>query len=200
TQNFLNIYILLPIIIVLFGVLLYCMSYIMKVIYRVKLKINKAITTVVSNKRILVIALTNAFFSIILFGIISYVFKVNTISYCMIYLAILNIISTDQFMSKHSKKINKLYYNLVSLENKIKDYSNLDDKNIEYYNLWGKYLVFAIAFMLNKKVILDISKNVKNMDCLNAIYNIYNDDLLLNIYSLEYFSKQYYFKNRDSIT
>ena len=54
------------------------------------------------------------------------------------------------------------YYKLKELENFIKDFSNLDDKEIKNVELWEEYLLYATAFGIPEKITNSIPQNLIN--------------------------------------
>ncbi|MEG1142619.1 MAG: hypothetical protein RSE41_09290, partial [Clostridia bacterium] len=89
----------------------------------------------------------------------------------------INIISTDEIMSKHKKSVVKLYCQLNTLKDKIKDSSFFEEND----HLLQNYLIFAIVFMLNKKNILNLSKKIGKNEYLNIISNLYNNNEIFKI-------------------
>ncbi len=79
------------------------------------------------------------------------------------------IISTDNYMIKHGNNILNDYYNLKRIENKIKEYSLMSEKNIEYIKIWDKYFVYSIALGIPLEVKKETDIIYSNMD--NIILN-----------------------------
>lgn len=69
------------------------------------------------------------------------------------------------------------YYKLKELENFIKDFSNLDDKEIKNVELWEKYLLYATAFGIPKKITNSIPENLINFKLIFENLNIILKDL-----------------------
>ena len=69
-------------------------------------------------------------------------------------------------MLKNDTKVLQDYYSLKALEDKIQNYSLLEEKNIEHIKIWNQYLTYAISFGIPEKITKQIKK-------------IYPDDVLL---------------------
>ena len=61
------------------------------------------------------------------------------------------IISTDDYMLKHDRKILNDYYNLTRLEERVRN-TLMKDENIEYIKLWEMYYPYSVAFGIPKPV------------------------------------------------
>ena len=72
------------------------------------------------------------------------------------------IIFTDDYMLKHQPIILNDYYNLKRIENKIEEYSLMDDKNIEYVELWDKYYAYSVALGIPKPLDKEIDVSYEN--------------------------------------
>ena len=82
-------------------------------------------------------------------------------------------------------------YWIGTLKKKIEDYTLLKDKNIEYVQLWEKYLCYAVSFGISNKII-------------NCIDGLNIDDDLEKLVSSEFMSSYldtnyYYFYNNASL-
>lgn len=78
------------------------------------------------------------------------------------------ILLTDNLMLKHDPSMLEDYNKLNFFKNKIKNYSIMEDKDIEQVVLWGKYLGYAVSFGIADKL-------------LNKIKNLNLDDDLINL-------------------
>lgn len=185
-----SIEVIVGIIILFMGTLLYFISIVMRGTFNVRNKIYSFLSNF-SDKKIVLITITNIMLSGILFLVIGIFLKSNVILEFALFLIIVNIISTDQIMAKHKKSVMKLYCQLNTLKDKIKNYSLLKEKNIEHYNLWENYLIFAIVFNLNKEIVLDITKHIKKTEYTNIMINVYNNDDFKTVNALEYMAKEY---------
>ena len=93
------------------------------------------------------------------------------------------ILLTDNLMLKNNPSMLEDYNRLNLLKNKIKNYSMMEDRDIEQVVLWGKYLAYAVSFGIADKL-------------LSRIKGLHLDDDLLNMaYEMEKFiiSDYYYF-------
>lgn len=159
-------------------VILYSLAIILKIRIYIKMKINRLVC-VITNKRLLILIIANIIINLFLFGILTYVLKINLVVEFLLYTIILNIISTDNVMAKHSRKVIKLYYELQMIKQKIVDYSLIKEKNIVDYHLWETYLIYSIAFMLNKKMIDNILGKSSDETYTTFINNIYTNEELI---------------------
>ena len=89
------------------------------------------------------------------------------------------IIHTDDYMLRHNKEILNDYYNLKEIEEKIKKYSLIEEKNIEYIELWNKYYTYSVALgitlEINKESIINYnldSRLIINKCDMQIIYYI----------------------------
>lgn len=62
------------------------------------------------------------------------------------------IVLTDKKMLNNSPLAIEDYSKLNSLKNKIDEYSLIEEKDLEYIVLWGKYLAYAVSFGNAKKI------------------------------------------------
>lgn len=74
---------------------------------------------------------------------------------------------TDGLMLKNNKRMIEYYSQLHVLKKKVQD-TLLNDKDIEYIELWDRYLTYAISFGITKK----IQKRVKYIDLDNDLLNM----------------------------
>lgn len=70
------------------------------------------------------------------------------------------------------------YYKLKELENFIKDFSNLDDKEIKNIELWEEYLLYATAFGISEKITDNIPQKLINFKLSFESLNSSLNDLL----------------------
>lgn len=56
------------------------------------------------------------------------------------------IVKTDNLMTKHNLEVLNDYYALREIKYKIKEYSLIQDEQINYIKLWEEYLIYAVAF------------------------------------------------------
>ncbi len=98
------------------------------------------------------------------------------------------IVITDDYMYKHSDKLNKLYLGINILQNKIGYGSLLKEKNLKDTILWNKYLAFSLAFGISN--IEDYTKILKEKtDVFEDITNyVLNKQLYIDL--LESFIKR----------
>lgn len=89
------------------------------------------------------------------------------------------IIQTDDYMLKHNKKILDDYYNLKEIEKKIENYSLMEERNIEYIEIWDKYYTYSVALgitlEINKESIINYnldSRLIINKCDMQIIYYI----------------------------
>lgn len=98
------------------------------------------------------------------------------------------IMFTDNLMMKNQIKVVKDYCNLNSIKEKLENYSLLKDRNVEYIELWDKYIAYAVSFGISEKII----KNLKdiNDDSLMKLMldNNFNNHYLRNDYRYFYVS------------
>ena len=87
------------------------------------------------------------------------------------------IMFTDNLMMKNQIKVVKDYCNLNSIKEKIENYSLLKDRNVEYIELWDKYIAYAVSFGISEKII----KNIKDI----------NDDSLMKLMLDNTFNNRY---------
>jgi len=85
------------------------------------------------------------------------------------------IIQTDDLMLKHHPKLLVDYTNLKRIENKLKDYSLMKDRNIEYMEIWNKYYVYSVALGIP----IEVKKNSKIQ------FEDVQENLIINIYDLQ---------------
>ena len=85
------------------------------------------------------------------------------------------IIQTDDLMLKHHPKILVDYTNLKRIENKIKDYSLMKDRNIEHMKIWNKYYVYSVALGIPIEVNKKSKINFEDIE----------ENLIINIYDLQ---------------
>lgn len=88
---------------------------------------------------------------------------------------VLLIVKTDDLMLKHHPELLVDYLNLKRIENKLIEYSMMEDRNIEHIELWNKYYVFSVA--------LGIPLPVKKQS--NIEYVDLEENLIINTYDLE---------------
>ena len=118
------------------------------------------------------------FLSIVIYFIVgSYKFDVsilllltNIISSLLILIFSNSIVLTEKGLQE--------YYKLKELENFIKDFSNLDDKEIKNIELWEEYLLYATAFGISEKIINTIPQNLINFKLSFEILNSTLKELL----------------------
>ena len=98
------------------------------------------------------------------------------------------IMFTDNLMMKNQIKVVKDYCNLNSIKEKIEDYTLLKDRNVEYIELWDKYIAYAVSFGISEKII----KNLKDINDNNLMKlmldNYFNNNYLRNDYRHFYVS------------
>ena len=81
-------------------------------------------------------------------------------------------------MTKHNKEILNDYYALNEIKNKIEEYSLIKDEQINYINLWDKYLIYAVTFGIPIPIIDKLKNAYKENEEINflmkseALYNI----------------------------
>ena len=63
------------------------------------------------------------------------------------------IVLTDNLMLKNNDEIMDDYEKLNLLKDKIENYTLIDEKDIEYIELWDKYLCYGVSFGLGEKII-----------------------------------------------
>lgn len=85
------------------------------------------------------------------------------------------ITQTDDLMLKHHPKLLVDYTNLKRIENKLKDYSLVKDRNIEYMEIWNKYYVYSVALGIP----IEVKKNSKIQ------FEDVQENLIINIYDLQ---------------
>jgi len=93
----------------------------------------------------------------------------------MIGMSIL-IVRTDNLMTKHNQEIMKDYYALQEIKNRIEEYTLIEEKGINYINLWEEYLVYAIAFGIPLEILdklRDTSKEDENIEYLLKADSLY---------------------------
>lgn len=88
------------------------------------------------------------------------------------------IVGTDGLMLKNNKEFLKDYESIKKLKEKLEDYTNLKQRNVEQIKLWKEYLAYSVAFGIPTEI-------VKYLDGLSV-----EDELLeeLNNYDLLYTS------------
>jgi len=91
------------------------------------------------------------------------------------YVLLLYIIKRAHKIERKSKEEIKIQEEIEGLRRYIKDYSMLEDKDLEHITLWEDYLIMAIALKLNKKVI-----NFYYEYC-NEIFDKSVDDIYLDM-------------------
>ncbi len=93
------------------------------------------------------------------------------------------ILLTDNLMLKNNPSMLEDYNRLNFLKDKIKNYSIMEDRDIEQVVLWGKYLAYAVSFGIADKLL----SRIKGLNL--------DDDLLNMAYEMEKFiiSDYYYF-------
>lgn len=82
--------------------------------------------------------------------------EIMHIPYLVGFIALNYILKKNELSAKENEIIMKL----KALRNYIKDFSLLNEKDIEYINLWQQYLVMAIMFGLPKKILKRICENL----------------------------------------
>lgn len=80
-----------------------------------------------------------------------------------LYCIAIIIVATDKKMLNNSPLAIEDYSKLNSLKNNIEEYSLMEEKDLEYIVLWGKYLAYAVSFGNAKK----ITKGYKDLQDLN---------------------------------
>lgn len=94
--------------------------------------------------------LINLLIYVVDFGVL---YPILRIPYLILYKC--NIKKTPFIRSKKGNEINK---KLAGLRNYIKDYSMLDQKNMEALTLWEDYLIYSVMFGQNKKVSIEMKQ------------------------------------------
>lgn len=178
------------IVLTMIPIVLYSLAILLKVQIYIKMKINRLVS-VITNKRLLMLIITNTIISTIFFMILTYVFKMNLFTQFLLYTIVLNIILTDHVMAKHSRKVLKIYYQLEMIKQKIVNYSLLKEKNIVDYHLWETYLIYSIAFMLNKDMIYNILGKSSDETYSTFINNIYTNEELTMPQDMIVIAKEY---------
>jgi len=92
------------------------------------------------------------------------------------------LVLTDNLMLKNDTILVNEYSNLIVLKNKLKEYTMLDEKDIQYIELWDKYIIYATAFGISLPII-------------NKIKKLYSQDKAIDTFNnydfLYYLSKSY---------
>lgn len=91
---------------------------------------------------------------------------------------------TDNLMLKNSEAIVEDFNKLNALKNKIKDYTMMDERDIEQIFLWNQYLAYAVSFGVAEKIMKridvmtiddDLQKMVFGCDISYYVYTDYFD-------------------------
>lgn len=163
----------------------------LNILIMIRHKVNKTVQKVTGQKVATTTISTIVFFGIII--IITAIFipaKFLIADEILICIATI-LVLTDNLMLKNDAIMIEDYGKLNTLKKKIEDYTLLKDKNIEYVQLWEKYLCYAVSFGISNKII-------------NCIDGLNIDDDLEKLVSSEFMSSYldtnyYYFYNNASL-
>lgn len=163
----------------------------LNILIMIRHKVNKTVQKVTGQKVATTTISTIVFFGIII--IITAIFipaKFLIADEILICIATI-LVLTDNLMLKNDAIMIEDYGKLNTLKKKIEDYTLLKDKNIEYVQLWKKYLCYAVSFGISNKII-------------NCIDGLNIDDDLEKLVSSEFMSSYldtnyYYFYNNASL-
>lgn len=143
-------YIYLPLILFLPFIIIFLINIFNKMRYLITRRIYK-----ITERKIVVTVITILLVAIIFFIILSIkgINLENIMKVDFVLILISTIIAlTDNIMIKND--INRIedYNRLKLLKEKIKKYSLLSEKDIEYINLWDKYMAYGVSFGIVEKV------------------------------------------------
>lgn len=177
----------LPFIPVIMGLI----QVILNIIIMIRHKVNKTVQKVTGQKVATTTISTVIFFGIII--ILTAIFapaKFLVADEILICIATI-LVLTDNLMLKNDAIMIEDYSKLNTLKKKIEDYTLLSERNIEYIELWDKYLSYAVSFGISNKVI-------------NCMQGLNIDDDLEKLVSSDFMNtylttNYYYFYNNASL-
>jgi uncharacterized membrane protein len=154
-------------------------------------KVNKVVQKITGQKVVTTTISTVILFSILI--ILTAIFApskylvADEILICMATILVL----TDNLMLKNDAIMIEDYSKLNTLKKKIEDYTLLNTRNIEYIELWEKYLSYAVSFGISNKII-------------NNLGGLYIDDDLEKLISSDFMNSYlttnyYYFYDNTSL-
>jgi uncharacterized membrane protein len=91
------------------------------------------------------------------------------------------LILTDNLMLKNNVNMIEDYSKLNTLKYKLEN-SLLDEKDIEYVTLWGKYLAYAVSFGISKKII----KRIKGLNLDDDLQGLLGNDIFVDYMMSDY--------------
>ena len=103
----------------------------------------------------------------------------------LIGIAIL-IVLTDNLMLKNNDEILEDYARLNLLKDKLDDYSLLEEKDIEYLELWDKYLCYAVSFGIGEKIIKRLKGLYIDDDLMKLVESSKMSDYISNDFYIFY--------------
>ena len=93
------------------------------------------------------------------------------------------IILTDNLMMKNDVSMIEDYSKLNALKNKIDNYTLMEDRDIEYITLWGKYLSYAVSFGIANKIM----KRIKGLNIDTDLTDIMENDIMTDMLANDYY-------------
>ena len=165
---------------------------ILNIIVIIRHKINNAVQKITGQKIVTTTVSLLVLFSVIII-ITHFVtpFKYLVVDEILICIASI-IMLTDNLMLKNNPRMVEDYSRLNMLKDKIKDYSMMEDKDIEQVFLWDKYLAYAVSFGVAGKIL----KRMKSLNLDEDLLNIVNNDILKK-YILTDYDMFYRYANLD---
>ena len=127
-------------------ILLFIVYIVMYILRLISKQIEKIVFKLTPNKVNQTMFLYIALSIIIILILLCTVEKTYIILDSILLMVTIILINTDNLLSTHSRKMTKTFLSLKVLEDKLKNGSLLKEKEIKDVVLWGKYLVYAIAF------------------------------------------------------
>ncbi len=128
------------------------------------MRIGRVILSKITRKEVVSLSIL-VFLSFITMVYITIHFSINPgiIPYELLICITFLIMKTDNVMIQNDEEILADYSRLKLLKEKISKYSLLDERDVEYIELWDQYLTYAVAFGVAKNIIKSTDERLQGI-------------------------------------